>query len=78
MNKVINFQAAAAKRTKIHYIIEIGEDEKPVYVAAELEPGEITIMVRARTLEEAETLRKEAEAIAKQAQRSPAAGGTVK
>lgn len=78
MNKVINFRAAAARQPKIRYIITIDEDETPAYVSRELKPDVITIMISARTPEEAEALRKEGAAIAKQAQRSPAAGGTAR
>lgn len=78
MAEIINFQEAAARQPKIRYIIEIGEDEKPIYAAMELRPGEITIMVRARTPEEAEILRKEGAVIAKQAQRNPAVGGAAR
>lgn len=38
----------------------------PVHAARELKPGVITIMITARTPEEAESIRKEAAAIAKQ------------
>jgi len=66
MTKVVSFQSAITKQPKVRYIITIDEDETPVYVARELKPGVITIMITARTPEEAETIRKEAAAIAKQ------------
>lgn len=78
MNKVINFQTAAARQPKIRYMITVDEDETPVYVTRELKPGVFTIMISARTPEEAEALRKEGAAIAKQAQRNPAAGGAAR
>ena len=78
MAEIINFQAAAARQPKIRYMITIDEDEAPAYVTRELKPGVITIMITARTPEEAEVLRKEGAAIAKQGQRSPATGGIAR
>jgi hypothetical protein len=52
------------KRPKrIRYIITIGEDETPTACSRELQPGIITIMVTARTPEEAENMRKEYTAV---------------
>lgn len=78
MGEIINFQAAAARQPKIRYMITIDEDETPAYVTRELKPGVITIMITARIPEEAETLRKEGAAIAKQTQKNPAAGGAAR
>jgi len=78
VSKVISFQAAMAKRQKIRYIITIDDDETSIYAARELKPGVITIMITARTPEEAESLRKESTAIAKQGQRIMAVGGIAK
>lgn len=66
MAKVVCLQSAITKQPKVRYIITIDEDETPVHVVRELNPGVITIMITARTPEEAETIRKEAAAIAKQ------------
>jgi predicted RNase H-like HicB family nuclease len=66
MAKIVSLQSAITKQAKVRYIITIDEDETPVHVARELKPGVITIMITARTPEEAETMRKEAAAIAKQ------------
>lgn len=52
------------KRPKrIRYIITIGEDETPAACSRELQPGIITVMVTARTPEEAENMRKEYTAV---------------
>jgi N-dimethylarginine dimethylaminohydrolase len=75
MAEIINFPAKT-KQPKLRYFITIDEDETPAYAARELKPGVITIMITARTPEEAETLRKEGAAIAKQGQRHAATGGT--
>jgi len=66
MAKIVSLQSAITEQPKVRYIITIDEDEIPVHVARELKPGVITIMITARTPEEAETMRKEAAAIAKQ------------
>ena len=66
MAKIVSLQSAITKQPKIRYIITIDEDETPIHVARELKPGVITIMITARTPEEAESMRKEAAAIAKQ------------
>lgn len=66
MAKIVSLQSAITKQPKVRYIITIDEDETLVYVARELKPGVITIMITARTPEEAESMRKEAAAIAKQ------------
>jgi hypothetical protein len=66
MAKIVSLQPAITKQLKLRYIITIDEDETPVHVARELKPGVITIMITARTPEEAESMRKEAAAIAKQ------------
>ena len=78
MAKVINLQQAITRQPKVRYMITIDEDETPAYAARELKPGVITIMITARTPEEAETLRKEGTAIAKQEHRITAAGGTAR
>lgn len=64
------------RQLKMKYMITICEDETPAYVARELKPEVITIMITARTPEEAESLRKESTAIAIQGQRIKAMGGT--
>lgn len=51
--------------TKPRYIITIGEDETPAACSRELQPGVITIMITARTPEEAEDMRKEYTAVIK-------------
>lgn len=51
------------KPKKTHYIITIGEDETPAACSRELQPGVITVMITARTPEEAEDMRKEYTAI---------------
>jgi hypothetical protein len=76
MAKIVSLQSAITKQPKLRYIITIDEDETPIHVARELKPGVITIMITARTPEEAETLRKEGTAIVKQRQQIAAAGGT--
>lgn len=53
------------KRTR--YIITIGEDETPAACSRELQPGTITILITARTPEEAENMRKEYAAMIKTA-----------
>lgn len=50
---------------RIRYLITIDETETPAYVSRELQPGVITIMITARTPEEAEDIRKESTAIAR-------------
>lgn len=65
-----------ARQLKMKYIITIDEDEITAYVARELKPGVITIMVAAKTPEEADMLRKESTAIAIQGHRATATGGT--
>ena len=50
---------------RFRYIITIDESETPAYVSKELQPGIITIMITARTPEEAESIRKESTAIAR-------------
>lgn len=47
-----------AGRKKTHYIIEIDRDEQPQCIERELKPGETTVFITARTLEEAEELYK--------------------
>ena len=78
MAKIVSFQPAITKQPKVRYMITIDGDETPAYAARELKPGVITIMITARTPEEAELLRKEGTAIAKQGQRIIAAGGTAR
>lgn len=63
---IIDFQAAQAIRKpekKLRYIITIDEQEKPLYISRELQEGIITIMITARTPEEADQLRKQSTAI---------------
>ncbi|MBR2896689.1 MAG: hypothetical protein IKC04_02215 [Oscillospiraceae bacterium] len=63
---VIQFNAKAQEPEKrIRYLITIDETETPSYVSRELQPGVITIMIAARTPEEAEDIRKESTAIVK-------------
>lgn len=76
MAKVINLQQVVKRQPKVRYMITIDEDETPAYVARELNPGVTTIMITARTPEEAEILRKEGTAIAKQRLQNTDAGGT--
>ena len=78
MAKIVSFQPAITKQPKVRYMITIDEDETPAYAARELKPGVITIMITARTPEEAELLRKEGTAIAKQGQQNKAAGGAAR
>ena len=78
MAKIVSFQPTITKQPKVRYMITIDEDETPAYAARELKPGVITIMIAARTPEEAELLRKEVTAIVKQGQQIKAAGGTVR
>ena len=52
---------------RFRYLITIDETETPAYVSRELQPGVITIMITARTPEEAESIRKESTAIAQTA-----------
>ncbi|MEA1962266.1 MAG: hypothetical protein U9N81_13530 [Bacillota bacterium] len=78
MAKIINLQPPMARQLKMKYIITIDEDDAPAYVARELKPRVITIMITARTPEEAESLRKESTAIAKQEQQITATGGTAR
>jgi hypothetical protein len=75
MAKIVNFQSAITKQSKVRYMIIIDGDETPAYVARELKPRVITIMITARTPEEAESLRKEGTVIAKQ---NMAAGGAAR
>ncbi len=55
------------RSTKTRYFITIGEDETPAACSRELQPGVITIMITARTPEEAEDMRKEYTAVIKTA-----------
>lgn len=52
------------KSVQFRYMITIDETETPAYVSRELQTGVITIMITARTPEEAENLLKESTAIA--------------
>lgn len=66
---IIDFQAAqtnAKQKKKIRYIITIGEQETPLYASRELQEGIITVMITARTPEEADYLRKEGTATVNQ------------
>lgn len=54
-----HYAAHAAARKRFRYIITIDEQETPGYVARELNSGVITVMINARTMEEAERLRKQ-------------------
>lgn len=69
---IIDFKTAKAKKVsqkvKCHYIITISEDEEPAYVTAELQKGIITVIINARTPNEAEQLWKQGEATRLQAQ----------
>ena len=58
---IIDFQAAQKriKKKKLRYIITIGEQEKPLYVSNELQEDVVTVMITARTPEEADQLRKQ-------------------
>jgi hypothetical protein len=76
MVKIINLQPPIARQLKMKYMITIDEDETPAYVARELKPRVITIMITARTPEEAESLRKESTAIAIQGKWIKTMGGT--
>lgn len=38
------------------YIITIGVDEDPLCISQELEPGTVTVLITARTMEEAQRL----------------------
>lgn len=78
MAKIVSLQSAITKLPKVRYIITIDEEETPAYVARELKPGVVTIMITARTPEEAETLRKEGTAIARQGQCGKVAGGAAR
>lgn len=53
------------KSVRFRYMITIDETETPAYVSRELQSGVITIMITARTPEEAESIRKESTAVAK-------------
>lgn len=53
------------KSVRFRYMITIDETETPAYVSRELQSGVITIMITARTPEEAENIRKESTAVAK-------------
>lgn len=65
---IVDFKAAKAAdsarraQEKTRYIITIGEDEEPGFAAAELQEGTTTVMITARTPEEAATLWKQSEA----------------
>lgn len=76
MAKIISMQPPTSKRLKMKYMITIDEDEITAYVARELKPGVITIMITAKSPEEADLLRKESTAIAIQGHRVTATGGT--
>ena len=59
---IVDLQAVKAARKvekKLRYIITIDEQEKPLYASSELRDGIITIMITARTPEEADLLRKQ-------------------
>lgn len=62
---VISMNPLKETKTRFRYIITIDETETPAYVSRELQPGIITIMITARTPEEAESIRKESTAVAK-------------
>lgn len=53
------------KSVRFRYMITIDETETPAYVSRELQSVVITIMITARTPEEAENIRKESTAVAK-------------
>lgn len=58
--KTANSTRRAQEKTR--YIITIGEDEEPGFAAAELQEGTTTVMITARTPEEAAVLWKQSEA----------------
>lgn len=71
MAKVIDINTLKKnQQPKIRYIITIGEGEKAAYAVSELTPGTTTIMITARTPEEAELIRKESTTIVKQGKTS--------
>lgn len=65
---IVDFEAARAATSasstqgKTRYIITIGDDEEPNFAAAELQEGTTTVMITARTPEEAAVLWKQSEA----------------
>lgn len=65
---IVDFEAARAATSasstqeKTRYIITIGDDEEPNFAAAELQKGVVTVMITARTPEEAAALWKQSEA----------------
>lgn len=62
---IIDFQAAQTSKKaekKLRYIITIDEQEIPLYVSKEFKEGVITVMITARTPEEADILRKQSTA----------------
>lgn len=63
---IIDFQTAQTSKKlekKLRYIITIDEQETPLYVSKEFKEGVITVMITARTPEEADILRKQSTAI---------------
>lgn len=60
----VNFETAKAAQEntekKTRCIITIGEDEEPAHAAAELQAGTVTVLITARTPEEAARLWTEA------------------
>jgi hypothetical protein len=63
---IIDFQTAQTSKKaekKLRYIITIDEQETPLYTSKELKKGVITVMITARTPEEADILRKQSTAI---------------
>lgn len=67
----VNFETAKAAQEntekKTRYIVTIGEDEEPAHAAAELQAGTVTVLITARTPEEAARIWKQSEAIRRQA-----------
>lgn len=59
---VVNFETLKGRhpksRRKTHYIIEIDQDEQPQSIARELKPGETTVFITARSIDEAQELYK--------------------
>ncbi|MDD3229173.1 MAG: hypothetical protein PHE09_08130 [Oscillospiraceae bacterium] len=61
MAKIIDFQSVL-RQPRVRYFITIDEQEEPLYASKELQDGIVTVMITARTPEEADMLRKESKA----------------
>jgi len=62
---IINFPAVQTSKKaekRLRFIITIDEQESPLYTSKELKDGIITVMITARTPEEADILRKQSTA----------------